>query len=270
MKYIVCLTIAFLASCSSLPREKSPGQNFLSPTRWTRELKLKQHVSSRSERYVGSQGSGMYVVIEPGVAQARVGRRVISLGSEPRLWQGAIYLPKSAVAIIKRNLGTIKKAPITTQHLEWNPPTKDRVWNYIVVHHSDTSTGSAAVFHKHHVEVNGWDELGYHFVIGNGSDSGLGQVEIGPRWTKQKHGAHAKTPDNKYNDQGIGICLVGDFCDGEVPSETQMNALISLVRYMQKRYNIPKKHVLRHGDVKPTNCPGEYFPWHEFKSKILP
>ena len=62
-----------------------------------------------------------------------------------------------------------------------------------------------------HRRDNQWDELGYHFVIGNGTHTGDGQVEVGSRWGKQKHGAHCKTPDNYYNDHGIGICLVGNF-----------------------------------------------------------
>jgi len=40
------------------------------------------------------------------------------------------------------------------------------------------------------------------------------------------------------------------------------------VKYMQKRYNISNGNVLRHGDVKVTDCPGEGFPWSSFKARI--
>ena len=30
-------------------------------------------------------------------------------------------------------------------------------------------------------QAKGWDELGYHFVIGNGTDTRDGQVEVGSR-----------------------------------------------------------------------------------------
>ena len=32
--------------------------------------------------------------------------------------------------------------------------------------------------------------LAYHFVIGNGSSSGNGEIEIGSRWTRQINGGH--------------------------------------------------------------------------------
>jgi len=101
----------------------------------------------------------------------------------------------------------------------------------------------------------GWDELGYHFVIGNGTNSGDGQVEVGPRWPRQKWGAHAKTPDNRFNDYGIGICLVGNF-DIERPTAAQMNALAKLTAYLMQTYNISADHIVGHGDTKATDCPG--------------
>lgn len=139
---------------------------------------------------------------------------------------------------------------------DWVPSAPARAWKWIVIHHSATPSGSAAVFDKMHRE-KGWDELGYHFVIGNGTNSGNGQVEVGSRWPKQKWGAHAKTPDNQYNDYGIGICLVGNF-DIERPTAQQMQSLAKLVSYMMKTYNIPASRVIGHKDTKSTDCPGKY------------
>ena len=68
------------------------------------------------------------------------------------------------------------------------PPFRLNHWTWIIVHHSDSDYGSAAIIDKWHRE-RGFDELGYHFVIGNGTNSGDGQIEVGPRWTKQKWGA---------------------------------------------------------------------------------
>jgi hypothetical protein len=87
---------------------------------------------------------------------------------------------------------------------DWAPAAKAVAWQWIVIHHSATTTGGAAAFDKMH-RAKGWDELGYHFVIGNGTDTRDGQVEVGSRWPRQKWGAHAKTPDNRFNDFGIGI-----------------------------------------------------------------
>jgi len=138
----------------------------------------------------------------------------------------------------------------------WIPDAnaEQRPWKWIVIHHSATSTGSAAMFDKEHRE-KGWDELGYHFVIGNGTLTADEQVEVGPRWPIQKHGAHAKTPDNRYNDYGIGICLVGNFEETH-PTVAQLRSLAKLVAYLERTYNIPPSCVIGHRDTKQTLCPG--------------
>ena len=138
----------------------------------------------------------------------------------------------------------------------WALHVPARPWRWIVIHHSATPAGSAAVFDKMH-KAKGWDELGYHFVIGNGTDSGNGQVEVGPRWPKQKWGAHAKTADNKFNEYGIGICLVGNF-DLERPTPQQLASLNKLVCYLMRTYHVPADRVLGHGETKATDCPGKY------------
>lgn len=136
----------------------------------------------------------------------------------------------------------------------WTPLAKANSWKWIVIHHSATPTGGAAAFDKMH-KAKGWDELGYHFVVGNGTDTRNGQIEVGPRWLKQKWGAHTKTPDNQFNEHGIGICLVGNF-DVSQPSETQLKSLAKLVSFLMKKYNIPADHVVGHRDCKSTDCPG--------------
>ncbi|MDB5293486.1 MAG: to N-acetylmuramoyl-L-alanine amidase lysozyme [Phycisphaerales bacterium] len=138
----------------------------------------------------------------------------------------------------------------------WVPFAAARQWQWIVIHHSATPTGGAAAFDKMH-RAKGWDELGYHFVIGNGTDTHDGQVEVGSRWPKQKYGAHAKTPDEKYNNFGIGICLVGNF-DVSHPTDAQMKSLARLTSYLMKTYHISPDHVLGHRDTKSTDCPGRY------------
>jgi hypothetical protein len=136
----------------------------------------------------------------------------------------------------------------------WAITTAPRAWKWIVIHHSATPSGSAAVFDRMHRQ-KGWDELGYHFVIGNGTDSGNGRVEVGPRWPRQKWGAHAKTPDNRFNDYGIGVCLVGNF-DIERPTPQQMQSLARLTAYLMQTYKIPAGNILGHRDTKATECPG--------------
>jgi hypothetical protein len=137
----------------------------------------------------------------------------------------------------------------------WKPAVTPHAWKYIVIHHSDTDSGSAAAFDRYHREVKHWDGLGYDFVIGNGRGAPDGQVQVGPRWVQQKIGAHAGV--REYNENGIGICLVGDF-DHTQPTATQMEALARLVGYLMHVYHIPPSNVIGHRDAKHTNCPGRY------------
>ncbi len=185
------------------------------------------------------------------------------------------YVPKSrpkrpAVAVTPKPQRKVTPKPRVDRG--WIPNAKERSWKYIVVHHSDDLSGNAAKYDRIHREVNGWDSLGYHFVIGNGTMSRDGQIEIGPRWPIQKHGAHARNHalgHNDFNEQGIGICLVGDFHKTpREPSAKQFEELVRLTRWLMKRYGIDAEHVVRHCDCCATECPGQYFPWNRYKSRL--
>ena len=81
---------------------------------------------------------------------------------------------------------------------------------------------------------------------------------FGSRWPSQKHGAHAKTPDNKYNEHGIGICMVGNF-ESHRPSPKQLAALTKLVAYLADTYKVPQANIIGHkGTGKVTDCPGKF------------
>jgi len=132
-----------------------------------------------------------------------------------------------------------------------------REWKYIVVHHSASTASSAAIFDKAH-RGRGWDELGYHFVIDNGRGGPDGRIETGSRWRKQKWGAHTGgTPNNEYNNHGIGICLVGNYVSS-TPSRAQLTSLRRLVESLMNDYGIPRSKVIGHRDAPNTStqCPG--------------
>lgn len=139
----------------------------------------------------------------------------------------------------------------------WAPPVPSRTWKYIVLHHSASPSGNASVFDREHKD-KGWDELGYHFVIDNGQGGPDGRIEIGPRWRKQKWGAHAKTPDNKYNNFGIGICFVGNF-ENSRPTAKQLASAARLVSWLEQTYKIPSTNIIGHEDTgRSTLCPGKF------------
>lgn len=140
-------------------------------------------------------------------------------------------------------------------------------WKYIIIHHSATDEGNSLNFNKLH-KRKGWAGIGYDFVIDNGTDGKKdGQIEATPRWIKQQKGAHCRASD--MNSKGIGICLVGNFSKSRV-SEKQMDALVYLVNILREYYKIPESRIMGHGQVSGarTECPGKYFPWHEFYRKL--
>ena len=144
----------------------------------------------------------------------------------------------------------------------FSPPKADRPWKYIVLHHSANPTGGYDSIDREHRKRLGWNGCGYHFVIGNGTETPDGQVEVAQRWTNQKHGVHCrdgKNPD--VNEYGIGICLVGDF-ENAPPTSKQVAAGRALVAYLGDRYKIAADHTETHSHLaaNPTACPGKMFP----------
>jgi len=157
--------------------------------------------------------------------------------------------------------------PLPTAEPCWEPPVALNGWRYIVVHHSATAGGSAALFEKYHRENRHWENgMGYHFVIGNGVDVADGLVEVGSRWKLQQAGAHVGGDLNK---ECIGICLVGDFSTGHA-SAKQMASLDRLIRFLQARCRVPTSRVLGHAEVRPghTVCPGQNFSMPRLRASL--
>ena len=144
-------------------------------------------------------------------------------------------------------------------------PVERRRWKYIVIHHSGTKEGNARLFDYYHRRVRGMENgLAYHFVIGNGVDSGDGEIEAGPRWMRQIKGGHVK--EEAMNKVALGICLVGNFEEGR-PSKNQILSILELIRYLNSRCGMPypKVYVHREINARPTACPGEKFPIKEIR-----
>ena len=140
------------------------------------------------------------------------------------------------------------------------PKNRLRDWEYIVVHHSGTSGGNAKIFDYFHAEERGMENgMAYHFVIGNGTDSGDGQIEVGNRWRRQIQGGHLAS--ETLNEIAIGICLVGDFSRSRL-GPRQAASLIELVQYLRKMMPDQRLKFRTHREIntRPTECPGRLFP----------
>ena len=149
-------------------------------------------------------------------------------------------------------------------------PVQTGRWKFIVVHNSGTRQGNAKAFDYYHRRIRRMQNgLAYHFVIGNGTSSGNGQIEIGDRWRRQINGGHVHS--DYLNNIALGICLVGDF-NRDQPTRAQMESCEELIRYLRTRCgkadgrDIP---VRPHREVNPprwaTDCPGDAFPYGFFR-----
>jgi N-acetyl-anhydromuramyl-L-alanine amidase AmpD len=150
------------------------------------------------------------------------------------------------------------------------PNKADRPWRYVVLHHSASATGSYSQIDAEHRKVLGYDGCGYHFVIGNGTGSGDGQIEVAQRWINQKHGVHCRNAKNADIDEySIGICFIGDL-DKEPPTPRQLAAAKVLLAYLSTRYEIPRGRIETHAHLAatPTVCPGKRFPTELLQGSI--
>lgn len=146
------------------------------------------------------------------------------------------------------------------------PRVKKHLWRYIVVHNSGTKQGNAKVFEYYHLHTRKMPNgLAYHFVIGNGTSSGDGEIEVGGRWARQISGGHVHS--DYLNSISVGICLVGDY-NRSRPTQAQLESLKELIEYLRKRVGKTdgKLAVVKpHRDINPprwpTDCPGERFPY---------
>jgi len=178
--------------------------------------------------------------------------RLFGLGRRRSSGGGYRYLTRSVRAAIDR-------APVSRGR-----------WQFIVVHNSGTRQGNAAAFDYYHRHVRRMrNGLAYHFVIGNGTSTGNGEIEVGDRWRRQINGGHVHS--DYLNNIALGICLVGDF-NREQPTRAQLDCCEELVRYLRQRCGKIDNHyaiVKPHREVNPprwaTDCPGDVFPYSWFR-----
>jgi hypothetical protein len=148
------------------------------------------------------------------------------------------------------------------------PVLRER-WRFIIVHNSGTRQGNARIFDYYHRNVRRMrNGLAYHFVIGNGTSSGNGEIEVGNRWRRQINGGHVHS--DYLNNISLGICLVGDF-NRDQPTRAQLDSCEELIRYLRDRCGKVERHdipVRPHREMNPprwpTDCPGDAFPYRWF------
>jgi len=165
-----------------------------------------------------------------------------------------LFIPKTSTAICIRPYPREKQRSleVLVGHRQ------NRVhWRTITIHHSGTKAGNAESFDRNHRRRH-MGGLFYHFVIGNGSDSGDGEVEVGWRWSRQRE-------VNRKKD--IQICLVGNFNEQDL-TQAQFESLLQLIKILRKEYNISLSGIRSHKDVGISECPGKNFPYRKLMDAL--
>ena len=138
-----------------------------------------------------------------------------------------------------------------------------RTINTIILHHSATEDSpvlDTASIRNYHINVLGWLDIGYHYVVEN--IRGHYEVVIGRPidWV----GAHAKG----HNEKSIGICFIGNYSE-EYPAEKMIQiALKRIVVPLVKTYDIDVCNIIRHSDVNKTECPGKKFGIYYIRNEV--
>ena len=115
----------------------------------------------------------------------------------------------------------------------------------IVIHHSG-NTDTVEDIRNLHVNINKWDDIGYHFMIDRDGNLFIGR-EI------DKIGAHVYG----FNESSIGVCLLGNF-DFEKIEEKQLDMLRWLLNNLMNEFNLNKESIKFHRDFPDVtkSCPG--------------
>lgn len=125
-----------------------------------------------------------------------------------------------------------------------------RTINEIIVHCSATPEGqnvTAADIRRWHTVGNGWNDIGYHFVVRID-----GTVEPGRPLAQP--GAHCRG----HNARSVGICYAGGVAaDGRTPKDTrtpaQRAAMLTLLRELKQQF--PDAAIHGHRDFAAKACP---------------
>ena len=135
-------------------------------------------------------------------------------------------------------------------------------WKGIVLHHSATTDSNGVEtegFRRFHVEVRGWLDIGYHFVIEEIDDRHYALMGR-PAYMS---GAHCPGKNSTH----LGICFTGNFGEEEMKEE-QIEAGARLITSLCVMNDIDPSQISRHSDWRDTACPGSKFPFSELIERV--
>jgi hypothetical protein len=168
----------------------------------------------------------------------------------------------SAVSLeeVGQDEGALVADSITVTRSQWGARQRNcgsyHSPNMLTIHHTytpniDSLSMAARVrqIQSYHIDVRGWCDIGYHFLVGQDGQVYQGRYE-------NKTGAHA----GGANRNNVGISLIGNFSD-LTPSQSMQTATARTIDAMATEYGISRTRarIKGHREVgsTATSCPGE-------------
>ncbi|OGS06053.1 MAG: hypothetical protein A3J70_08390 [Elusimicrobia bacterium RIFCSPHIGHO2_02_FULL_61_10] len=117
-----------------------------------------------------------------------------------------------------------------------------------------------------------WKSVGYH----GGTELVNGAAVFNWGRPLVQIGAHAGVKDasNRFNEEYLGLCSIGDF-DKAPPSPEHWDFNLRLTRSFMEAFRIPPSHVIGHREVfdrlgvpRQKSCPGRSWDMDTFRSEL--
>ncbi|MGI0118566.1 PAAR domain-containing protein [Zooshikella sp. RANM57] len=248
------------------------------------------HVGSKTAHGGVIVSGSPTIIVGSGAGGASIANGAYKVASGDTLWDIAKRLGVSLAALIKANPQILNpdvihpgdeinipgegQQPQTSASNNQNDEQKQnaseeefgRKITHIVIHCSATEEGKAfraADIKRWHVRDNGWQDIGYHYVICLDGTLDKGRsIKIA--------GAHVKG----HNKNSIGICLIGGLRNGKPAStytQKQFTTLNYIVHKLVDRF--PLAEVLGHRDFpgvsKACPCFDVASWWNKHKSDTI-
>ena len=143
---------------------------------------------------------------------------------------------------------------------------------HVIIHHSgidnnnSSNTDQIRIIYTYHTESNGWDDIGYNFLIAADGTIFQGRDGQGVCEKDNTKGAHFCAKNNNT----MGICLMGNY-NAALPSFPMLNSLYQLITWKLNKESLTPYGssafpvgttgqlpvIAGHRDGCSTECPGE-------------
>lgn len=117
-----------------------------------------------------------------------------------------------------------------------------------------------------------WKAVGYH----GGIERENGQMIFNPGRPLSMVGAHAgvKGASNRFNDEYLGLCAIGNF-DPAPPAKEMWDFALGVTKDLMRAFDIPAAHVIGHREVYEKlgvpvekSCPGKCWSMDTFRDDL--